>query len=55
LAAGLGQFGTGGGKGRVCHNSLAADPPGRITLWRGRERLHAMLDCELSGATCPED
>jgi hypothetical protein len=28
--------------------------PGWITLWRGWERLHTMLDYELSRSTCPE-
>jgi hypothetical protein len=28
--------------------------PGWITLWRGWERLHTMLDYELSRATCPK-
>jgi hypothetical protein len=28
--------------------------PGWITLWRGWERLHTMLDYELSRETCPE-
>lgn len=35
-------------------NRKADGPPGWLTLWRGWERLHTMLEYELSRATCVE-
>ena len=35
-------------------NRKADGPPGWQTLWRGWERLHTMLEYELSRATCVE-
>jgi hypothetical protein len=35
-------------------NRKSDGPPGWITLWRGWERLHTMIDYELSRATCTE-
>src|SRR5262245_36385802 len=40
LAADLGQIGNGGGKGWLCHNSLAVDPHSRLIFGLAHQILH---------------